>query len=104
MGAFKLILKHRVAYGRDETDVTLVCHPITHASGVLSIIALLAGSTCVIASPFLSFEECVDVVRKYKVRYVIREHYFALHDYHSMVILEASVGVNKSFCKRRMKY
>ncbi|KAK8759089.1 hypothetical protein V5799_003281 [Amblyomma americanum] len=51
----------------NEEDVLLAWNPITHASGfVYTMVAACIGSTCVIVSPALRFEQIVDYVDRYK--------------------------------------
>ncbi|XP_049272428.1 probable 4-coumarate--CoA ligase 2 [Rhipicephalus sanguineus] len=52
----------------DETDVFLAWNPITHMSGFLfTMLGICIGSTCVIVSPALTFNQFVDVCNKYQV-------------------------------------
>ncbi|XP_077486376.1 putative 4-coumarate--CoA ligase 2 [Amblyomma americanum] len=52
----------------DETDVFLAWNPITHMSGFLfTMLGACIGSTCVIVSPALTFNQFIDVCTKYQV-------------------------------------
>lgn len=52
----------------DETDVFLAWNPITHMSGFLfTMLGACIGSTCVIVSPALTFNQFIDVCNKYQV-------------------------------------
>lgn len=52
----------------DETDVFLAWNPITHMSGFLfTMLAACIGSTCVIVSPALTYNQFIDVCNKYQV-------------------------------------
>ncbi|XP_077545340.1 uncharacterized protein LOC144158363 [Haemaphysalis longicornis] len=52
----------------NDEDVLLAWNPITQPSGFLfTMVAACVGSTCVIVSPALRFEQIVDYVDRYKV-------------------------------------
>lgn len=52
----------------DETDVFLAWNPITHMSGFMfTMLGICIGSTCVIVSPALTFNQFIDVCNKYQV-------------------------------------
>ncbi|CAN7988831.1 unnamed protein product [Ixodes hexagonus] len=50
-----------------ERDVMLAWNPITHASGLWSVLTALAGATCVIAPHDLGMDEYADMIDKHKV-------------------------------------
>ncbi|XP_075752405.1 putative 4-coumarate--CoA ligase 2 isoform X2 [Rhipicephalus microplus] len=52
----------------DETDVFLAWNPITHMSGFMfTMLGICIGSTCVIVSPALTFNQFIDVCNKYQI-------------------------------------
>ncbi|CAN7982460.1 unnamed protein product, partial [Ixodes hexagonus] len=58
----------RVPLSENREDVILAWEPIAQMSGFLfTLPAAFNGSTCVLASPSLSFEKLVHVVNQYKV-------------------------------------
>ncbi|KAK8765436.1 hypothetical protein V5799_031955, partial [Amblyomma americanum] len=51
----------------DESDVFLAWNPITHTCGFLfTMLAACVGSTCVIVSPALTYNQFIDVCSKYQ--------------------------------------
>ncbi|XP_065294084.1 luciferin 4-monooxygenase-like isoform X2 [Dermacentor albipictus] len=57
-----------LTYEENQNDVLLAWYPLTYASGFLfTIVAACVGSTCVIVSPGISFDEFVYYINKYKV-------------------------------------
>lgn len=50
--------------------------PITHASGLMTIIAVLTKCKCVIASPDLTFHKFVDTVHKFQVNFLMTMNRF----------------------------
>lgn len=52
----------------DETDVFLAWNPITHMSGFLfTMVAACIGSTCVLISPGITFNQFIQVCEKFQV-------------------------------------
>lgn len=62
------MVQNKSTIASDETDVLLAWNPITHTCGFLfTMLAVCVGSTCVIVSPALTYNQFIDVCNKYQV-------------------------------------
>ncbi|XP_077486298.1 uncharacterized protein LOC144097449 isoform X4 [Amblyomma americanum] len=62
------MVQNKNVMASDESDVFLAWNPITHTCGFLfTMLAACVGSTCVIVSPALTYNQFIDVCSKYQV-------------------------------------
>ncbi|XP_054922966.1 uncharacterized protein [Dermacentor andersoni] len=62
------MVQNKNCMASDETDVLLAWNPITHTCGFLfTMLAACVGSTCVVVSPALTYNQFIDVCNKYQV-------------------------------------
>ncbi|XP_077486297.1 putative 4-coumarate--CoA ligase 2 isoform X3 [Amblyomma americanum] len=61
------MVQNKNVMASDESDVFLAWNPITHTCGFLfTMLAACVGSTCVIVSPALTYNQFIDVCSKYQ--------------------------------------